>query len=109
MHEILSQICNQYATNILYFRVQIQPQIVRHSMQKPRTFTSLSGPSSNARNALKHRIPECLCKFPTDVLDKAHIHSIVSFASHVEFNHVDSYYYIYHSFISSFLTKYKQD
>ena len=33
--------------------------------------------TSNSHNALRHRIPELLCKFPTAVLEKARTHSIV--------------------------------
>ena len=47
--------------------------------------------TSNAHNALRHRIPELLCKFPTAVLEKARTHSIMSFASHVKFHLIDSY------------------
>ena len=47
--------------------------------------------TSNAHNALRHGIPELLCKFPTAVLEKAHTHSIMSFASHVKFHLIDSY------------------
>ena len=47
--------------------------------------------TSNARNALRHRIPELLCKYPTAVLKKARAHSIVSFTSHVKFHLLDSY------------------
>ena len=47
--------------------------------------------TSNAHNALRHRIPELLCKFPTVVLEKARTHSIMSFASHVKFHLIDSY------------------
>ena len=46
--------------------------------------------TSNAHNALRHRIPELLCKFPTAVLEKARTHSIMSFASHVKFHLIDS-------------------
>ena len=47
--------------------------------------------TSNARNALRHRIPELLCKYPTAVLEKARTHSIMSFTSHVKFHLLDSY------------------
>ena len=47
--------------------------------------------TSNAHNALRHGIPELLCKFPTAVLEKACTHSIMSFASHVKFHLIDSY------------------
>ena len=47
--------------------------------------------TSNAHNALRHRIPEFLCKFPTAILEKARTHSIMSFASHVKFHLIDSY------------------
>ena len=47
--------------------------------------------TSNVHNALRHRIPELLCKFPTAILEKARTHSIMSFASHVKFHLIDSY------------------
>ena len=47
--------------------------------------------TSNARNALRHRIPELLCKYPTAVLEKAGTHSIMSFTSHVKFHLLESY------------------
>ena len=46
--------------------------------------------TSNAHNALRHRIPELLCKFPAAVLEKAPTHSIISFASHVKCHLIDS-------------------
>ena len=45
--------------------------------------------TSNAHNALRHQIPELLCKFPTAILEKARTHSIMSFASHVKFHLID--------------------
>ena len=45
-----------------------------------------SYPFRTAHNALRHGIPELLCKFPT-----ARTHSIMSFASHVKFHLIDSY------------------
>ena len=47
--------------------------------------------TSNAHNALRHRISELLCKFPTAVLEDARTHSIMWFASHVKFHLIDSY------------------
>ena len=48
--------------------------------------------TSIPHNALRHRIPELLiCKFPTTVPEKARTHSIMSFASHVNFHLIDSY------------------
>ena len=47
--------------------------------------------TSNARNALRHRIPELLCKYPTFVLEKARTHSIMSYTSHVKFHLLDSF------------------
>ena len=47
--------------------------------------------TSNAPNALRHRIPELLCKFPTAILEKARTHSIMSFVSHVKYHLIDSY------------------
>ena len=47
--------------------------------------------ASNARNALRFRIPELLCNYPTAVLEKGRTHSIMSFTSHVKFHLIDSY------------------
>ena len=42
------------------------------------------------RNALRHRIPELVCKYPT-VVEKGRTHSIMPFTSHVKFHPLDSY------------------
>ena len=47
--------------------------------------------TSNTHNALRHRIPELLCKYPTAVLEKASTHSIMSFTGQVKFHLLDSY------------------
>ena len=59
--------------------------------------------TSNARNALRHRIPE----YPTAVLEKARTRIIMSFISHVKFHLLDSYcsdYLIPQCYICSRLT-----
>ena len=47
--------------------------------------------TSNAHSAMRHRIQELLCRFPTAVLKKSRTHSITSFASHAKFHLIDSY------------------
>ena len=47
--------------------------------------------TSNVLNAVRHRIPELFCKYPTAVLEIARTHSITSFTSHVKFHLLDSY------------------
>ena len=47
--------------------------------------------TSNARNVLRHRIPELLCTFPQGILEKVHTHSLVSFSNHVKLHLIKSY------------------
>ena len=47
--------------------------------------------TSNARNALRHGIPELLFKYPTAHLEKARTHSVMSYTSHVKFHLLDSF------------------
>ena len=47
--------------------------------------------TSNAHSAMRHRIQELFCRFPTAILEKSRTHSITSFASHAKFHLIDSY------------------
>ena len=81
VHAIHVQICKQYCNNIRCFHVQILLYEMQTRSHEPLCNTLAR--SIITRNAVKHRVPALLCKFPLNVLIIALTHSIIVWSSKI--------------------------
>ena len=83
---VYSNVSTYFTSMCRYNRKLYDIQTISHELLHLYPFRT-----SNARNALRHRIPELFCKYPPAVIEKARTHSTMSFTTYVKFHLLDSY------------------